>query len=116
MEEALDPGERFALVIADPPWVRSHETSEHPGDPLSAIDGGDDGLDAVRTCLAVIGRHLLPGGAALLQVGGPGQAEAVAEHVVRHRDLGLAVVDHAAVDGGALVRLARGGVARYAAG
>ena len=116
MEDALDPGERFALVIADPPWVRSAETSEHPEDPLSAIDGGKDGLDAVRTCLAVIGRHLVPGGAALLQVGDLGQAEAVEACVAEHPELGLAVVEHEAVDEGALVHLAVGSVTSDPAG
>ena len=38
--------ERFALVIADPPWVRRAEVGRFPEDPLLAIDGGDDGLDA----------------------------------------------------------------------
>src|SRR3954453_20983678 len=87
MEDALEPDERFALVIADPPWVRSDETSAHPEDPVSAIDGGADGLDAVRTCLEVIGRHLLPFGSALLQVGDTAQVDAVARYVADNRRL-----------------------------
>ena len=107
MEEALRPDERFALVIADPPWVPSDQTSRHPDDPLSAIDGGDDGLDVVRTCLAVIGRHLAQAGAAVLQVGDVAQAEAVTEYVDAHPDLDLRTVTHRTADGGALVHLAR---------
>ena len=107
MEEALSPGERFALVIADPPWVPSADTAQHPEDPLPAIDGGPDGLDAVRTCLAVIGRHLVTGGAALLQVGSPEQAEAVAAYVEQSPALRLRAVDHRSYAEGAVVRLVR---------
>ncbi|KFC53010.1 hypothetical protein GY12_13360 [Micrococcus luteus] len=42
IEEALAEGERFPLVIADPPWVRSTETGGFPRDPVAAIDGGAD--------------------------------------------------------------------------
>ena len=45
--ESLQPGERFAMVIADPPWVPRAETERFPEDPLVAIDGGDDGLHVV---------------------------------------------------------------------
>lgn len=107
MEEALRPEERFALVIADPPWVPSGETSAHPEDPLSAIDGGEDGLDAVRVCLEVISRHLEPGGAAVLQVGDVEQARSVAAHVDAHPGLDLLALAHRAADEGALVHLAR---------
>ena len=69
MSDALRPGEVFAAVVADPPWVPRAETGRFPEDPLTAIDGGDDGLDTARECLAVIGRHLTAGGVALLQLG-----------------------------------------------
>jgi methylase of polypeptide subunit release factors len=107
LEEALRPEERFSLVIADPPWVRSDETGDHPGDPLAAIDGGDDGLDAVRSCVEVIGRHLAADGAAVLQVGDQDQVDAVARHVAGRPHLDLRVVEHRLLDGGALVHLAR---------
>ena len=107
LEEALSPGERFVLVVADPPWVPSAETSRHPEDPLPAIDGGPDGLDVVRTCLDVIGRHLTQDGAALLQVGSTEQAEAVAAYAEQHRRLDLRAVDHRAHAEGAVVQLTR---------
>jgi methylase of polypeptide subunit release factors len=78
MTEVLDPGERFPLVIADPPWVPRADTSRFPEDPLVAIDGGDDGLQIIRDCLQVIDTHLAPGGAAVLQLGTTGQVAAVA--------------------------------------
>jgi release factor glutamine methyltransferase len=93
VDAALRPEERFALMLADPPWVRSDGTDEFPDDPVGAIDGGDDGLDLVRTCLRVIGEHLVPGGVAILQLGDRAQAQAVADHLERHPGLGLRVAD-----------------------
>ena len=61
LEEAVTADERFALVIADPPWVPRAETARFPEDPLVAIDGGDDGLDVARVCAQVAGRHLAAG-------------------------------------------------------
>lgn len=99
---ALRPDERFALVIADPPWVPSAEIGRFPEDPRTAIDGGADGLDLARSCLRVAGGHVLPGGAVLLQTG-PGQLEALRAEVGDH---GLRVVDARHFgDRGSLVRL-----------
>ena len=75
--ESLQPGERFALVIADPPWVPRAETGRFPEDPLVAIDGGEDGLHIVRECVAAIEAHLAPRGVALLQLGTGAQVRAV---------------------------------------
>ncbi len=81
MDAVLAPGERFSLVIADPPWVPSARTGEFPADPLLAIDGGHDGLDLARQCWMIADRHLLPGGAALLQVGTAAQARQLAREL-----------------------------------
>ena len=75
LEEALEPGESFPLIIADPPWVPREQTSRYPEDPLTAIDGGDDGLDVARACLTVVDEHLAPGGSAVLQVGTRAQTD-----------------------------------------
>ena len=75
--ESVEPGERFAMVIADPPWVTRAETERFPEDPLVAIDGGDDGLHVARECVAAIEAHLAPGGVALLQLGTTDQVRAV---------------------------------------
>src|SRR6478752_6523726 len=40
MDEVLRDGERFAVVIADPPWVPRMEIGRFPEDPELAIDGG----------------------------------------------------------------------------
>ena len=77
IEEVLQPGELFALVVADPPWVPHDETAQFPEDPTLAIDGGGDGMDVVRTCTRAIEEHLAPGGAAVLQLGTAEQARLV---------------------------------------
>ncbi|QIK75128.1 methyltransferase [Nocardioides piscis] len=104
LEEALAPDERFALVVADPPWVPSGGIEQFPEDPPHAIDGGADGLDLVRAVLTVAGQHLVEGGSLLLQVG-PGQEAGVAERAGTN---GLVVVDvrHEG-DRGSLIRLDR---------
>lgn len=73
----LGDGERFPLVIADPPYLRSDAVGRFPEDPLLAIDGGQDGLAVVRQCLDAAVRVLPPGGPLLLQVAGPRQADEV---------------------------------------
>ncbi|WP_121256493.1 methyltransferase [Nocardioides ferulae] len=79
IDEVLAAGERFSVVIADPPWVRRTETNRFPEDPLLAIDGGDDGLDVAWACVAAASAHLLPGGSAVLQLGSLAQAERIGQ-------------------------------------
>ena len=67
--------------------------------------GGDDGLEVARLCVDLIGRHLAPGGAALVQLGTPEQADHLAALA---RPLGLTpgeVRTHA--DRGVVLRLDR---------
>lgn len=83
LADALAPGERFPLVLADPPWVPHDDVGRHPDDPVTAIDGGPDGLDIARQCLDVAARHLLPEGIVLLQLGTNDQADGLQEDVDR---------------------------------
>ena len=77
--EVLTADERFPLIIADPPWVPRDMTARFPEDPLHTIDGGPDGLDITRECVAAMADHLSPGGMGLLQLApGDEQADAVA--------------------------------------
>lgn len=105
LDEVLDADERFAVVIADPPWVPRAETGRFPQDPLLAIDGGDDGLDVARLCLEVISHHLVPGGAAVLQLGTLEQVSALGDRVAEGGVLRTGEVRKH--DGGVLVRLDR---------
>lgn len=100
---ALADDERFRLVLADPPYIPSDEVEQLPDDPEGAIDGGPDGLDIARTCLAVAARHLLDGGVVLLQLGTREQADLLRADVTGH---GLEVAEVRAVgDSGVLVLL-----------
>jgi release factor glutamine methyltransferase len=75
LEEAVQPDERFPVIIADPPYLRSADINRWPEDPRMAIDGGTDGLDLVRACLQLAAGHLTPAGQLLLQIAGPSQAQ-----------------------------------------
>jgi release factor glutamine methyltransferase len=69
-DEVLADDERFAVVIADPPYVPSAEVALYPEDPPAAIDGGADGLGLVRAFLTGAWRHLGPGASIVLQLRG----------------------------------------------
>ncbi|MDQ3155496.1 MAG: methyltransferase [Actinomycetota bacterium] len=115
MDQVLAPDERFALIIADPPWVPSADTARFPEDPPLAIDGGADGLTLVRTCVRLISDHLLGGGAAILQVGGAAQVAAVRTFIGTHPTIDLTIRSvREPAGGGALILLTcqRSGVNR----
>ena len=94
--------ERFPFVIADPPCVPALHTGRFPDDPLLAIDGGSDGMDTIRICLIALELHLAAGGAALLQLGSPAQADQVAELVRGGR---LEAVETREIEDGVVLRL-----------
>lgn len=92
LESAVGDDEYFPLILADPPYLPSAGVGRFPDDPPLAVDGGPDGLDLVRACLTVAGRHLAADGFVLLQVAGPPQARAVVD-VTAGPDAELAVLD-----------------------
>lgn len=106
IDEVLRPGEQFAVVVADPPWVPSGGIEEFPDDPAIAIDGGDDGLDLARTCCDVVARHLAPGGTAILQIGTTDQADAIERHLL-DTAAGLGRGETRVFERGVLVELVR---------
>ncbi|MBK5216623.1 MAG: methyltransferase [Propionibacteriales bacterium] len=109
MDEVLTADERFAFILADPPWVRSEELTQFPLDPLLAIDGGQDGLDLARICVEVIGHHLAARGAAILQLGDTNQASSMSDYLASQPQIGLRIEEVRTYGGdGVLVRLARG--------
>lgn len=106
MAAMLVADERFPLILADPPWVPRAAVSRYPEDPVTAIDGGADGLDVARRCVEVIDRHLLDAGAAILQLGTEAQADGIGGHLERH---GLVEAGRKVVPGsGVLLGLLRG--------
>ncbi|WP_255545940.1 MULTISPECIES: class I SAM-dependent methyltransferase [unclassified Nesterenkonia] len=107
IDAALASDERFSLIVADPPWVRSADTSMFPEDPLLAIDGGDDGLDLARTCVDLIARHLSADGSGLLQLGNSAQSETIAAYAAESLSGSVQVVETRLYERGVLVRITR---------
>jgi len=72
------PGERFDLVLGNPPYIAEGDPHlpalRH--EPMSALTSGGDGLDALREIIAGAGQHLETGGWLLLEHGHD-QAESV---------------------------------------
>jgi release factor glutamine methyltransferase len=78
----------FAVVVSNPPYIAHGEIAGLPvevrdHDPHVSLDGGDDGLDAIRAILSDIERVLAPSGAAFVEIGF-GQADAVASLAAKH--------------------------------
>jgi release factor glutamine methyltransferase len=90
LSSAVHADERFPLILADPPWVSHAEIGRFPEDPVTAIDGGPEGLDVARECIAVVGAHLTADGRALLQLGTEQQ---VASLEVELETAGLRVIE-----------------------
>ncbi len=66
-------GERYALIVTNPPYVASGDAHLTRGDirfePRLALSAGDDGLDAIREITESAAAHLLPGAALILEHG-----------------------------------------------
>ena len=74
---------RFALILANPPYVESQaiaglmpEVAKF--EPISALDGGRDGLDAYRALMPGVAASLAPGGAVVLEIGAEKRAPVTA--------------------------------------
>lgn len=64
----------FDLIVSNPPYIRSAvipnlAKNVQNYDPILALDGGVDGLDAYKSIVTVIKNKLAPGGTALLEIG-----------------------------------------------
>ncbi|MFG1401352.1 peptide chain release factor N(5)-glutamine methyltransferase [Xanthobacter sediminis] len=73
----------FDLVVSNPPYIMhramaglSREVRLH--DPVLALDGGEDGLEAYRAIVADLPRLLAPGAAAVLELGAGQEADVAA--------------------------------------
>ena len=71
----------FELIVSNPPYVPHNEIATlapevRDYDPILALDGGKDGLDAYRAIAAQVPRLLTSGGRLIVELGA-GQEEAV---------------------------------------
>lgn len=66
-------GERFDLIVSNPPYVDARDMSELPAEfqhePRLALAAGDDGLDLVRIILREAADHLHENGVLIVEVG-----------------------------------------------
>jgi release factor glutamine methyltransferase len=66
-------GERFDLIVSNPPYVAANDPHLEQGDlrfePRAALVGGSDGLDAIRLIVAQAPAHLNAGGWLLFEHG-----------------------------------------------
>ena len=66
-------GERFDLIISNPPYVTSSSVAafppEYAAEPELAHAGGEDGLSLVRRILDEAGAHLTDGGTLVVEIG-----------------------------------------------
>jgi len=66
-------GARFDLIASNPPYIEAGDPHLDRGDlrfePRTALVGGLDGLDDLRTILGQAAAHLVPGGCLLLEHG-----------------------------------------------
>ncbi|MGE5190782.1 MAG: peptide chain release factor N(5)-glutamine methyltransferase [Gemmatimonadota bacterium] len=78
---ALKTGERFDVVVSNPPYVSEGEWNALPREvrdfePPGALLAGPDGLSVIRRLVSGAAGHLLPGGVLLCEIGET-QGEAV---------------------------------------
>jgi release factor glutamine methyltransferase len=71
--QACRPGERFSVIVSNPPYVAEGDPhlaeGDLPWEPRAALVAGPDGLDAIRRLVAAAPAHLAPGGWLLLEHG-----------------------------------------------
>lgn len=89
-------GERFGMVLSNPPYIPSGEISKLSPEvsrfePREALDGGPDGLDVIRRIAASAVEHLVPGGWLCLEFGAgqEGQVSSILEGQGGYADVTL---------------------------
>ena len=71
--EGLSVGDRYDLIVTNPPYVAEGELEglprEYGHEPALGLAAGEQGLDSASRILAGASRHLQPGGMIVLEVG-----------------------------------------------
>ena len=65
---------KFDIIVTNPPYIPSNElkfleTEVREYDPILALDGGNDGLDAYRSIIPKLKKLLKPDGKIFVEVG-----------------------------------------------
>jgi release factor glutamine methyltransferase len=81
--DAVEPDERFDVIVSNPPYVAESESRDLPGDvrdwePASALFAAERGLADVREILDEAPRHLVTGGLLALELAEARAAEVAA--------------------------------------
>jgi release factor glutamine methyltransferase len=69
-----DLGRYFDVIVSNPPYISSHEFDVLPPEitqyePRDALDGGPDGLEAIRHIIKQAPEHMVPGGWLIFEIG-----------------------------------------------
>ncbi len=91
--DGLPDGAMFDVIVSNPPYIPSDDIENldrdvRDYDPLSALDGGMDGLDDYRHIIARAGSYLRPNGQIAFEVGFD-QAEKVSELLIKAGFIGV---------------------------
>ncbi len=73
----------FDLIVSNPPYIPTCQISRlapeiRNHEPLTALDGGRDGLDCIREIMTHAGQFLIPGGYLLMEMGFDQKTEVMA--------------------------------------
>jgi release factor glutamine methyltransferase len=70
---AVRPGEKFDLILSNPPYITEGEYAGLPpevlADPKLSLVSGEDGLDAAREIIACAPEYLADGGRIMFEIG-----------------------------------------------
>ncbi|MEW6775544.1 MAG: peptide chain release factor N(5)-glutamine methyltransferase [Bdellovibrionota bacterium] len=80
---AVKDGEKFDLLLSNPPYIRSSGISElepeiRDYEPREALDGGADGFSVIRVLIGEAGKYLRGGGLLAIELGEDQSEEAFA--------------------------------------
>jgi release factor-specific protein-(glutamine-N5) methyltransferase len=92
---------RYEIIVSNPPYIPSEEISKlqrevKDFEPISALDGGVDGLDFYRQIASEVGKYIAQGGSLIMEVGA-GQAQEIIK-LFKHCDYTMIMKDFAGVD------------------